>query len=85
MARIRQKAAEYAAQDFAKEIRVAGAKLGLNSVSAIADYAEMNRDTLRVRMRDPGSLKLKEILLLTEKLRMGPDSMACLTRGGKVS
>lgn len=85
MSRIRQKAAEYAAQDFAKEIRVAGAKLGLNSVSAIADYAGMNGDTLRVRMRDPGSMKLKEILLLAEKLRMGPDSMACLTRGGKVS
>lgn len=85
MARIRQKANEYAAKDFATEIRLAGVRMGLKSATAIADFAGMDRDTLRRRMRNPSTFKLWEILKLMEKLRMGPESLAPLTRGGKVS
>lgn len=85
MPRIKQNALEYAAADFAREIRVAGAKLGLHSATAIAEYAGLDRDTMRRRLREPKSFKLGEILTLTMKLRMGPESMECLTRGGKVS
>lgn len=85
MPRIRQNAAEYAAKDFAAEIRVAGARLGLNSATAIARQAGIDDVTFRSRMRNPESLKLGEILKLIEALKMGPDSLAPLTRGGKVS
>lgn len=85
MARIRQKAAEYAAKDFATEIRMAGVRMGLNSATAIADAAGMDRDTVRRRMRNPSTFKLGEILNLMEALHMGPDSLKPLARGGKVS
>lgn len=85
MPRIKQNAMEYAAADFISEIRVAGAKLGLYSATAIAEYAGLDRDTMRRRFREPKSFKLGEILTLTTKLRMGPESLECLTRGGKVS
>ena len=61
------------------------AKLGLYSATAIAEYAGLDRDTMRRRFREPKSFKLGEILTLTTKLRMGPESLECLTRGGKVS
>ena len=85
MARIRQKAAEYAAKDFATEIRVAGAKMGLNSATAIAKHAGMDCTIFRNRMRSPESFKLGEIIHILESLKMGPESLAPLARGGKVS
>ena len=56
-----------------------------NRATAIAEYAGLDRDTMRRRFREPKSFKLGEILTLTTKLRMGPESLECLTRGGKVS
>lgn len=85
MPRIRQKRYEYAMKDLVKEIRVAGAKRGMNSVKEIAEAAGMNYDTLRNKLRNPGSMKLSELLPLMDALRMGTESLEPLVRGGKVS
>lgn len=84
MPRIRQKSYEYALKDFVKEIRVAGAKLGMNSLKEISDAAGLNYDTIRNKMRNPGSMKLSELLPLMDTLRMGAESLEPLVRGGKV-
>lgn len=85
MPRIKMRANDYAANDFAQEIRVAGAKKGLFSATAIADCVGMNRDVLRRKLREPKSLKLGDILKLMEALDMGPETLEPLGRRGKVS
>lgn len=81
MPRIRQEAAKYAAKDFAKEIRIAGTRMGLNTVKEIAEYTEFPPDTLRLRLRQPETLKFKEIFQLAAKLRMPLETFECLVRG----
>ena len=83
MPRIRQKSYEYAMADLVKEIRVAGAKMGMNSVKEIAEAAGMSYDTVRNKMRNPGSMKLSELLPILDALRMGTESLEPLVRGGR--
>lgn len=85
MARIRQNAMKYVAEDFIREMRAAGCRKGLNSVTAIADYCGMRRDTLQNRVKSPEGLKFGEIWLLTWKLGMKEATTDCLRRGEKVS
>ena len=83
MPRIRQKSYEYAMADLVKEIRVAGAKMGMNSVKEIAEAAGLRYDTIRQKFNNPGSMKLSELLPLMDALRMGTESLEPLVRGGR--
>lgn len=85
MPRIRQKSYEYAMADLVKEIRVAGAKRGLNSIKEIVEAAGLRYDTMRPKFKNPGRIKLSELLPLMDALKMGPESLEPLVRGGKVS
>ena len=85
MPRVHQKAMEYAAADFIKQVKVAAIQHGMENTKEIASYVGIPVDTLRERFRNPLTLKFPDIYLLVGKLKMDMSVLEIFTRGDKTS
>lgn len=84
MPRIKAKAAQGAGADLVKAIRKAAIEMGLPTIHSIAVFCDMEERTLSRRFQEPGQFKLKELLVIGERLKMKPEGWEPITRGGAV-
>ena len=76
MARIYQKAMQYATADFQKEIRIRQGMYDLMTQNALAEAIGMPRPTLRKRLLEPGTMTFGEFQKLNAAVH--PDILAVL-------
>ena len=76
MARIRQYADRYAAEDFRKEMRIRQGEQDLMSKAALAEAADLPRTTVTKRLAEPETMTFGEFRKLNEAVH--PDPVAVL-------
>lgn len=76
MARIYQKAKQYAGEDFRKDIRIRQGMYDLMSQNALAEAVGMPRPTLRKRLLEPDTMTFGEFQKLNAAIH--PDILAVL-------
>ena len=79
MPRIKAKAAQYAGADLVKAIRKAALDMELPTIHSIAKFCDIEERTLSRRFQEPGQFKLKDLLVIGERLKMKPEDWEPLT------
>lgn len=78
MPRIKQKAEQYADEDFRREVRTRQGYYDLMSQQALAEQADIPRPTLRKRLLEPESMTVGELRKLVKTIKPDPKVLLLL-------